>query len=108
MGEDYTLLHAADLAAMLPHDARCIQKENPITGWGKTDELIAMVELRLSEILYLLSNFGNDKPKGKVPEPIFAVDDTRNKKQEDDRIIVDTDTYMKLREKILKGDGDVN
>lgn len=47
MGVDYSVSHAADLAAMLPHDSRSFVAERPDLEWTNTEWLLWSIEYSL-------------------------------------------------------------
>lgn len=66
MGRDYSVLHAADLVAMLPRGARVWAAKNPDARM--TDELLFLnaIEFRLRCIEYGLGGC-----KGRKPKPLY-------------------------------------
>lgn len=72
MGESFPVLHAADLAAMLPRESRCSIAQNPDAGWSSEAVLLSIIEYRLHQIVYSLAG-GKDKHGNKMPypEPIY-------------------------------------
>lgn len=47
MGDGYSVLHAADLAAHLPRDGRTYVAENPDNAWTLQNQVLALIEFRL-------------------------------------------------------------
>lgn len=63
MGEEYTFLHAADLAAQLPSNSRTFVAIDPNNLWTLEARLLAIVEFRANLIGYYLRRGKGDKPK---------------------------------------------
>lgn len=47
MGKDYKIVHAAELAVMLPQDSRVMVRIDPANAWGWTEHLLADAVNRL-------------------------------------------------------------
>ena len=48
MGMDYTVTHAADLAVNLPRESCSWTAENPVNGWTRDQQLLALIEYHLA------------------------------------------------------------
>ena len=58
MGEDYTLSHAAALAAQLPFESRCMRAEHPELEWTQADYILAEIAYGVSIIAWQRSKDG--------------------------------------------------
>ena len=68
MGADYSVTHAADLAANLPLDARCMRTLEPRLEWSMQDRLLAESVNMLRLLVWAQSKDGQ---KGRNrPKPI--------------------------------------
>ena len=63
MGEEYTFLHAADLAVQLPSNSRTFVAIDPDNLWTLETRLLAIIEFRANVIGYYLRHGKGDKPK---------------------------------------------
>ena len=63
MGRDYSVAHAADLAANLPNGCRCSVAENPLCEWSLETVLLALIEHHLA-----IWNFAHRKDKNPADE----------------------------------------
>ena len=72
IGDSIRCMRAADLAAMLPRESRCMRALYPDAVWSNEAVVAAMADFRLQQILYSLSGGkakdGSSLPK---PEPLF-------------------------------------
>lgn len=71
MGRDYTLAHAAALAAQLPVESRCFRHDHPETAWTTGDYLLAEMAYELAVIAWQRSKDGAkgiNRPK-RIPTP---------------------------------------
>ena len=72
MGTDYTVLHAADLAACLPRDSCCGVAENPINEWTIDRQLLALIEFYSHAWLWAHTKDAKRKknvPQLRIPQP---------------------------------------
>jgi hypothetical protein len=72
MGTDYTVLHAADLAACLPRESLCGIAEDPINEWNIDRLLLGRIEFWLHSWLWAHTKDGKrkvNKPKLLIPTP---------------------------------------
>lgn len=72
MGVDYSLFHAADLAAMLPQDSRCGIAEDPANEWTLDRQLLALIEYYEHSWVWAHTKDAKRKanrPKLRVPQP---------------------------------------
>lgn len=73
MGREYTVLHAACLAAQLPRGSRLYRAINPDTEWGLSEVLLNNIEYWLH---WLAWSRTDDGMKGRnVPKPIWSPDE---------------------------------
>ena len=70
IGRSVRVRRAADLAAMLPRESRCVLAKSPDAAWSSEAVVTAMAEYRLQQIIYSLSG-GKAKDGSKLPEPLF-------------------------------------
>lgn len=78
MGSDYTVLHAADLAANLPRDSRCGVADDPLNEWTTELCLLALIEHHLHEWNWAHSKASSDestRPRLLIPIPEKDGDD---------------------------------
>lgn len=68
IGGEIRVLRAADLAAMLPQESRCMRALDPDAIWDTASVVVAMADYRLQQILYSLSG-GKAKDGSKLPKP---------------------------------------
>lgn len=86
MGRSYSVRHAADLAAMLPREARCVLAEDSRAAWSNEAIMLAIIDYRLQQIVYSLAG-GKAKDGSKLPKPeILYKSDTGRR---DDGMTVD-------------------
>lgn len=72
MGADYTISHAADLAANLPPESRCGVYDDPINAWTLEACLLALVEYHLNSWNWAHTEdakTGANRPKLRIPLP---------------------------------------
>ena len=63
MGTDYTVTHAADLAANLPRESCSWTAENPVNGWTRDQQLLALIEHHLATWNWWHSKDGKNEAK---------------------------------------------
>lgn len=66
MGTDYSVLHAADLAAQLPQESRCVAVESQPASWTRSERLLALIEYYAHAWVWAHSE--DAKKKRNVPE----------------------------------------
>ena len=66
VGDSYSYLHAAALAAQLPSGSRSFSAIDPENAWGLEARLLSYIEFRLRAIEWELAG-----AKGAQPKPIF-------------------------------------
>ncbi len=98
MGSDYTVAHAAVLAAQLPMESRCIRADNPEREWTETEYMLAEL---LYGVAVLAWQRSKDGAKG-INRPKRPM--TPARRAEMDRRMTSTDfDYI---DKMMKGDAD--
>ena len=77
------MLHAADLAANLPTESRCMCMLEPALEWSKQDHLLAAIANRLSILVWMQSKDGSKgRNKPKMIEPPKQRQQIRAQKEE--------------------------
>ena len=85
MGVDFSMLHAADLAAQLPHDSRTFRAENTELEWTDRDYMLWSIEYSLRVLRWQPTKDGQkdrNKPRplptpadrARVEEKVSATD----------------------------------
>jgi len=70
MGYQYTVLHAADLAAQLPTNSRCMRALEPALDWGRQDHLLAEAVNMLRLLVWAQSKDGyNGRNRPQMIQP---------------------------------------
>lgn len=71
MGKDYTLSHAAVLAAQLPAESRCVRAENPAHEWTQADYILAEIAYGVAILAWQRSKDGarNINHPKRMPTP---------------------------------------
>lgn len=101
MGRDYTVVHAADLAAMLPSNSRTYIAIDPENAWTLEAQLSAAVANAARDLVWLEADAkrrrsNRPRPIGPKPPPNPDVES------------IDADDYLeeleRLREEALDGD----
>lgn len=73
MGDDYTIAHAADLAACLPRESRCGIAEDPLNEWTIEARMLAFIEYYAHVWLWAHTKDGKARrnaPKLRMPLPL--------------------------------------
>ena len=89
MGDEYTFLHAADLAAQLPVGSRCMGILDPNLKWGDDTRLLALIEYWLHGIVWSMTK----DAKNKRNEPVLHSPVPAKKKEEKDILTLPVDEY---------------
>ena len=63
MGEEYSYIHAADLAAQLPSNSRTFVAIDPKNLWTLDARILALIEFRANVIGYYLRRGTGEKPR---------------------------------------------
>ena len=58
MGGDYTLAHAAALAAQLPRESRCFRHDNPGAWWSEGEYMLAEIAYGIAILAWQRSKDG--------------------------------------------------
>jgi len=77
-------MHAADLAANLPIDSRCMRALEPALEWNKQDQLLAEAVNMLRLLVWLQSKDGQkgrNRPKPIKPPKLRAQSGTHTEKE---------------------------
>ena len=72
MGVDYSIAHAADLAACLPSESNCGIAENPVNEWTIDKQLLALIEFWAHSWVWAHTKDAKRKqniPKLRIPQP---------------------------------------
>lgn len=72
MGTDYTVPHAAVLAAQLPRDSRCLRAVDPDLAWSDETALLASIHYLLRCVIWQLGG-----GKGDMPRPLQTPGEAR-------------------------------
>ena len=95
MGEDYSLLHAADLAMQLPAGSRVMGALNPEMKWDDKTRLLALIEYWLHGIVWSFSK--DAKHNRNEPELHSPV---KKKRKRDDILALDPEEYGRALEEL--------
>jgi len=101
MGRDYTVLHAADLAANLPAESRCMCAAEPALEWDRQDHLLAETVNMLRILVWAQTKDGQkgrNRPKMVEPPRSRTQVATRKKKEQ-----LSADDYKEQLARIRKG-----
>lgn len=63
VGSAFTFSHAANLAANLPKDSRCLVKIEPDLSWNSETWILRRIDYLLASIAYNLGGKSSQKPK---------------------------------------------
>ena len=70
MGSDYSVAHAADLAACLPRDSATMRAHDPLNEWTIEAQLLALIEFWAHDWIWAHTKdgkAGRNPPKLRVP-----------------------------------------